>query len=607
MGKFYYYTKKLIMEDTMEKLKNRSEIGIYALGGLGEVGANMYVVDYLEQLFVIDCGVLFPDEHLLGVDYVIPDFSYLKKNEHKIVGLFITHGHEDHIGGIPFLLKQVKIPCIYAAGVTVDLIQNKLQDYPDLLSVTKFKEFNNSSTYKFKDVEVSFIRLNHSIPDMFGIVFDTPLGKIFHTGDFKFDLTPVGPPAEYDKLAKLGQDGCLCMLADSTNALRDGFTLSERKIGYTIHELFSEIKDRIIVATFASNMFRVQQVIEACIEHGRHIAIFGRSMEKTIEVGQQVGYIKAPKGTIIDSSEIDKYKPNEVCLLCTGSQGEPMAALSRIANGSHRTIKLIPSDTIIFSSNPIPGNQEGVNRTINMLFKKGANVITNSSINDTHTTGHASQGELKLMLTLVKPKYFMPIHGEYRMQRVHGDLAVQTGVDPKNVFVLENGDVLLALARLQNRQIEFENETNRKFDEILKLISKADLPKQAIFSAGQFYDAYEYISSIIRKANSSIVLIDPYCDAKAFTFLKNKKESVKLTICSSHLSKLEKGEIEKFESQYEKINIKQLDDNHDRFLIIDNEECYQLGASLNYAGKKMFDIIKNENKEIIDFLLKKIN
>ena len=426
----------------MEKLKNRSEIGIYALGGLGEVGANMYVIDYLEQLFVIDCGVLFPDEHLLGVDYVIPDFSYLKKNEHKIVGLFITHGHEDHIGGIPFLLKQVKIPCIYAAGVTVDLIQNKLQDYPELLSVTKFKEFNNSSTYTFKNVTVSFIRLNHSIPDMFGIVFDTPLGKVFHTGDFKFDLTPVGPPAEYEKLAKLGEEGCLCMLADSTNALRDGFTLSERKIGYTIKELFQEIKDRIIVATFASNMFRVQQVIEACVEHGRHIAIFGRSMEKTIEVGQQVGYIKAPKGTIIDASEIDKYKPNEVCLLCTGSQGEPMAALSRIANGSHKTIKLIPSDTIIFSSNPIPGNQEGVNRTINLLFKKGANVIINSPINDTHTTGHASQGELKLMLTLVKPKYFMPIHGEYRMQRVHGDLAIQTGVDPKNVFVLENGDVL---------------------------------------------------------------------------------------------------------------------------------------------------------------------
>ncbi len=509
----------------MEKLKNRSEIGIYALGGLGEVGANMYVVDYLEQLFVIDCGVLFPDEHLLGVDYVIPDFSYLKKNEHKIVGLFITHGHEDHIGGIPFLLKQVKIPCIYAAGVTVDLIQNKLQDYPELLSVTKFKEFNNSSTYKFKDVEVSFIRLNHSIPDMFGIVFDTPLGKIFHTGDFKFDLTPVGPPAEYDKLAKLGQDGCLCMLADSTNALRDGFTLSERKIGYTIHELFSEIKDRIIVATFASNMFRVQQVIEACIEHGRHIAIFGRSMEKTIEVGQQVGYIKAPKGTIIDSSEIDKYKPNEVCLLCTGSQGEPMAALSRIANGSHRTIKLIPSDTIIFSSNPIPGNQEGVNRTINMLFKKGANVITNSSINDTHTTGHASQGELKLMLTLVKPKYFMPIHGEYRMQRVHGDLAVQTGVDPKNVFVLENGDVLAINER--SARIAGHVPASEVYVDGSGI---GDISGNIIKERKMLADDGMFSLIITIDSKKKTIPIDPQVVSRGFIFMKDSEELTKFFV-----------------------------------------------------------------------------
>lgn len=509
----------------MEKLKNRSEIGIYALGGLGEVGANMYVVDYLEQLFVIDCGVLFPDEHLLGVDYVIPDFSYLKKNEHKIVGLFITHGHEDHIGGIPFLLKQVKIPCIYAAGVTVDLIQNKLQDYPELLSVTKFKEFNNSSTYKFKDVEVSFIRLNHSIPDMFGIVFDTPLGKIFHTGDFKFDLTPVGPPAEYDKLAKLGQEGCLCMLADSTNALRDGFTLSERKIGYTIHELFSEIKDRIIVATFASNMFRVQQVIEACIEHGRHIAIFGRSMEKTIEVGQQVGYIKAPKGTIIDSSEIDKYKPNEVCLLCTGSQGEPMAALSRIANGSHRTIKLIPSDTIIFSSNPIPGNQEGVNRTINMLFKKGANVITNSSINDTHTTGHASQGELKLMLTLVKPKYFMPIHGEYRMQRVHGDLAVQTGVDPKNVFVLENGDVLAINER--SARIAGHVPASEVYVDGSGI---GDISGNIIKERKMLADDGMFSLIITIDSKKKTIPIDPQVVSRGFIFMKDSEELTKFFV-----------------------------------------------------------------------------
>ena len=426
----------------MEKIKSRSEIGIMALGGVGEVGKNMYVIDYLEQLFIIDSGILFPDEHLLGVDYVIPDYTYLEENQHKIVGLFITHGHEDHIGGIPFLLKRVKIPKIYAAGVTVDLIENKLEEYPDLLSKTQIVEFKSHFVYKFKGVEISFIRLNHSIPDSFAIVFKTDLGTIVHTGDFKIDLTPVGPGAEYDKLAALGASGVLCLLADSTNALREGFSESERKIGASIKELFSRVENRIIVATFASNMFRVQQIVQACVECNRKIAIFGRSMEKTIEIGQQIGYIKAPKGTIIDAGEINSYKANELCFLCTGSQGEPLAALSRVANGSHKFIKLIPSDTIIFSSSPIPGNQEGVNRTINQLFKRGANVITHSPITDTHTTGHAAQGELKLMLTLLKPKYFIPVHGEYRMQRVHADLAIETGVKKENTFIIENGDVI---------------------------------------------------------------------------------------------------------------------------------------------------------------------
>jgi len=426
----------------MDKFKSRTEIGIFALGGLGEVGKNMYVIDYLEQLFIIDAGILFPDEHLLGVDYVIPDYTYLIENQDKIVGLFITHGHEDHIGGIPFLLKKVKIPKIYAAGVTVDLIENKLEDYPDLLSKTQIVEFKSHFVYKFKGVEVSFLRLNHSIPDSFAIVLKTDLGTIVHTGDFKIDLTPVGPGAEYDKLATLGTEGVLALLSDSTNAIKEGYSESEKKIGSSIKELFSKVQDRIIVATFASNMYRVQQIVQACIECNRKIAIFGRSMEKTIEVGQQIGYIKAPKGTIIDATEISNYPTNELCFLCTGSQGEPLAALSRVANGTHKFIKLIPGDTIIFSSSPIPGNQEGVNRTINALFKRGANVITHSPITDTHTTGHGSQGELKLMLTLLRPKYFIPIHGEYRMLKSHADLAIECGVKKENTFVIENGDVV---------------------------------------------------------------------------------------------------------------------------------------------------------------------
>lgn len=425
----------------MDKIKSRNEIGIFALGGLGEVGKNMYVIDYLEQLFIVDSGILFPDDTLLGVDYVIPDYTYLKENEHKIIGLFITHGHEDHIGGIPFLLKMIKIPKIYAAGVTIDLIENKLTDYPDLLSKTQIVEFKSHFVYKFKGVDVSFIRVTHSIPDSYGIVFKTDLGTIFHTGDFKFDFTPVGPGAEFNKLAELGNNGLLCLLADSTNALREGYTASEKKIGISINELFSKIESRIICATFASNMFRVQQIIEACINNDRKVAVFGRSMEKTIEVGQQCGYIKAPKGTFVDPTEINNYEPNKMCLLCTGSQGEPLAALSRVASGTHRFIKLIPGDTIIFSSNPIPGNQEGVNRTINLLYKQGANVIVNSALTDLHTTGHASAGELKLMLTLTKPKYFIPIHGEYRMQRAHADLAIETGVKKENTMILTNGDV----------------------------------------------------------------------------------------------------------------------------------------------------------------------
>ena len=427
----------------MDKINNNSQIRIFALGGLGEVGKNCYVIDYLNQLFVIDAGVLFPDEHLLGVDFVIPDFSYLVENQERIVGLFITHGHEDHIGGIPFLLKQVKIPKIYAAGVTIDLIENKLEEYPDLLNSTQIVEFKSHFVYKFDGVELSVIRVNHSIPDSYGFVFKTELGSIFHTGDYKIDLTPVGPGAEFDKMAKLGTEGVLALLSDSTNSVREGFTDSESKVGASLNDVFSRIEGRIIVATFASNMYRVQQIIEACALTNRHVAIFGRSMEKTIEVGQQVGYIKAPKGTIIDQNDINNYKPNEMCLLCTGSQGEPLAALSRVANGSHRLIKLMPNDTVIFSSNPIPGNQEGVNRTINQLFKKGTNVIIHSPITDTHTTGHASQGEQKLMLTLIKPKYFVPVHGEYRMQRIHADTAVETGVKRENTFILGNGDVLV--------------------------------------------------------------------------------------------------------------------------------------------------------------------
>lgn len=425
------------MKNTLLKT---DEIGIFSLGGLGEVGKNMYIYEISDQIFIVDSGILFPDNHLLGIDYVIPDYQYLIENEERIVGLFITHAHEDHIGGIPYLLKKVNIPKIYAAGIAVDMIEYKLNEHKDV-KVPKIEVFKSHYKYKFTDLEMSFIRLNHSIPDMFGIVFKTKHGNIFHTGDFKIDFTPVGPPAEYDKLARIGAEGVLCLLSDSTNAEREGLIESDSKIGKSINELFSRIKGRVIIATFASNMYRIQQIIQSSILNNRKIAVFGRSMERAIEVGRQSGYIKLPKGFLVTGEEISKVPDSEITIIVTGSQGEPFAALSRIANGSHRQIQAHRGDTVIFSSSPIPGNQEGVNRTIDKLFRLDVEVITHGPLADTHTSGHGSQNDLKLMLALTKPKFFIPMHGEHRMLKYHRDLAVSVGVKKENVLIMDNGDV----------------------------------------------------------------------------------------------------------------------------------------------------------------------
>src|SRR5690554_1720652 len=423
-----------------ETLLKTDEVGVFALGGLGEVGKNMYVFEISERIYIVDSGILFPDDHLLGIDYVIPDYQYLVENEERIEGLFITHAHEDHIGGIPYLLRKVKIPKIYASGVAVDMIEYKLNEHKDVVS-PQIEVFKSHYKYRFKDLEISFIRLNHSIPDMFGIVFKTIHGNIFHTGDFKIDFTPVGPPAEYDKLAKIGAEGTLLLLSDSTNAEREGIIESDSKIGKSISDLFSKIQGRIIIATFASNMYRIQQIIQSSVNNKRKIAVFGRSMERAIEVGRQSGYIKIPKGFLLEHNEINKVRDSELTIIVTGSQGEPFAALSRIANGSHRQIKAHKGDTVIFSSSPIPGNQEGVNRTINKLFRLDVEVITHGPLADTHTSGHGSQHDLKLMLSLTKPKFFIPVHGEHRMQKFHRELAIECGVKKENILILDNGEV----------------------------------------------------------------------------------------------------------------------------------------------------------------------
>ena len=422
-------------------MKNKDDIvAVYALGGLGEVGKNMYCIEHKDEIIIIDCGVMFPENDELGIDYVIQDVTHLKQNQEKIKALIITHGHEDHIGGIPFLVQNVNIPKIYAPQIACDLIIKKLEDRN--LPSSNLEAFNKDTVLNFKYFTVDFINTTHSIPDSYAIVIHTPYGNIVHTGDFKFDLTPIGPMADIHKMARLGEEGVKLLLSESTNALIPGFSASESVVDQALGNVFAkEQTSRIILATFASNIYRIKHIVETCRENNRKIVVFGRSMENAKEIALKNGLLTDPT-IFIDMNTARNLKKHEYMILCTGSQGEPLAALSRIASGTHKQVKLLPDDVIVFSSNPIPGNRASVNYVINKLYLKGVKVYTNEDDESLHTSGHARAGELQWMLRMLKPEYFMPIHGEYRMLKHHIELAKQCDVPLDHSFLCENGSVV---------------------------------------------------------------------------------------------------------------------------------------------------------------------
>lgn len=417
----------------------KSKLKIIPLGGLNEIGKNMTVFSYGDDMIIVDCGMAFPDEEMFGIDIVIPDFSYVVKNCDKIRGVVLTHGHEDHIGGLAYLLKEINVP-IFGTNLTIGLVQNKLKEH-NLLSTTKLNRVHPGDTINLGPFKVEFIRSNHSIPDAVALAIHTPVGVVLHTGDFKIDTTPIqGDMIDLARIGELGKKGVLALMSDSTNAERKGFTKSERMVGSTLEHLFKSTKSRIIVATFASNVHRIQQIINAAVNNGRKIAVSGRSMLNLLEVATELGYMKIPQNALIDIDDIKKYKPHQLTIITTGSQGEPMSALYRMAYSDHRKVDIVKGDLVIISANPIPGNEKLVSNVVNELYKKGAVVYNDPA--SVHVSGHACQEELKMILGLAKPKYFIPVHGEFKHLKTHADLGALMGIKQSNIFIMDIGKVL---------------------------------------------------------------------------------------------------------------------------------------------------------------------
>ncbi|MDO5779187.1 MAG: ribonuclease J [Clostridium sp.] len=421
-------------------MMSEEKVKIIPLGGLGEIGKNITVIECDDEIVVIDCGIAFPDEEMYGVDLIIPDITYLKNNVEKIKGIFLTHGHEDHIGALPYVLKEINVP-LYGTKLTIGIVKTKLEEH-NILSEAKLNNVEPGDVVSFNKLKVEFIRNTHSIADSCSLAIFTPVGIILHTGDFKIDYTPIdGQKMDLQRISNLGKEGVALLMADSTNVERQGHSLSEKSIGFTLDRVISKAKGRVIVATFASNIHRMQQIVDASFKSNRKVIFNGRSMENISKVAMELGYLHIPNSEVMSIDDLKNYENDKITLITTGSQGEPMASLARIAFSNHRKINIEPNDTFIISASPIPGNDKLISKVINQLFRKGADVIY-EDLEDVHVSGHAYQEELKLIHTLVHPKYFMPVHGEYRHLKHHGDLAENLGMKKNNIFILETGSVL---------------------------------------------------------------------------------------------------------------------------------------------------------------------
>lgn len=501
----------------MKQMKKRHcysprNVKITPLGGLNEIGKNMTVIEYGDEMIIIDCGLSFPENEMLGIDIVIPDFQYIIDNQHKLKGLVITHGHEDHIGAIPYLLKMVKVP-LYGTKLTLGLVENKLKEHR--ISAEKHV-VSAGDVFKIGSFEIETIRATHSIADAIALYIKTPCAKIFHTGDFKIDYTPVdGEPMDFGKLAEIGEEGVDLLLADSTNALKPGFTRSEKVVGETLEGIFRQVEGRIIIATFSSNVHRVQKIIDLAVKYGRKVAVSGRSMDNVVKLATNLGYLNVPANSFVDLRNTRNIQDKKLIVITTGSQGEPMAALSRMANDEHKTVKIKPNDTVIFSSTPVPGNEKTVSNVVNRLYEKGADVIYHD-IADIHVSGHACQEELKIIHSLIKPKHFMPVHGETRHLIKHAELAENLGMNRRDIHILDNGDQLT----LDKKKVSVKEAVASAEDILVDGLGVGDVGNVVLKERKQLSEAGLITISLGLDSSSKELVYGPELITRGFIYVK---------------------------------------------------------------------------------------